>query len=58
VGQRVLELVDSKVVAKSSIWNVVVFVVTSETSWLAEEDCAGEECECGSFSELLRGGDN
>jgi hypothetical protein len=54
----VLELVDSKVVAKSSIWNVVVFVVTSETSWLAEEDCAGEECECGSFSELLRGGDN
>jgi hypothetical protein len=30
VGQRVLELVDSKVVAKSSVWNVVVFVVTSE----------------------------
>jgi hypothetical protein len=25
-------------------------------NWLAEEDCAGEECECGSFSELLRGG--
>jgi hypothetical protein len=54
----VLELVDSMVVAKSLIWNVVGVVVTSETSCLVEEGCAGEERGYGSFSELLRGGDN
>jgi hypothetical protein len=58
VGQRVLELVDSMVVAKSLIWNAVGVVVTSETSCLAEEGCAGEERGYGSFSKLLRGGDN